>query len=281
MLIYPPTLKEGDSDRPVIVFKNNTNLAQNDTHIAFPIPSGIQFADSASYNNTELDFLGSVILNAGRTGASDGLGAAIQGAGNQLLSAVPKDLVALAKVVGASLPGKLDNAAGIAARVMFNKNIVTEFTGMGTRRFGFSFKLISRTREESDLIKEIVNTFRLGLYPPGDSLQLQYPPTWYINFLKDGREIEYIPKIFESYLESVNTTYNGNINLFHADGSPSECDIQLSFVESRSLTREDIEKLIRVPFEKGDFERQVINEAQAAKLIAAAKKKEAELTNNS
>ena len=252
MLIFPPTLEDGDRNRPVIVFKTIVKgETKNDSHIVFPIPQALQFSDSAAYGNPELGFTGSLILNAAK---SSSVGAAFDNAVNQAQAAVPSDLKSLAGLIGGRvLSGENRAAVGVATGTTNNKNIVTEFSGVGTRQFSFQFKLISSSLKESQVIRDIIDTFRSGLYPEGNSLQLKYPPTWTINFIKGGQQIEYIPKIFETYLTTMSTSYNNSMNLFHEDGSPVEVDIQITFMESRVLTLADIKALQKNPYKDGDF----------------------------
>ncbi len=252
MLIFPPTMVDGDADRPVIVFKViSKNEAKNDTHIIFPIPQALQFSDSAAYGNSELGFTGAMILNAGK---SSGVSDAFNNVVNQAQASVPADLKSLAGMLGSNvLRGENRSAVGVATGTTLNKNIVTEFSGVGTRQFSFQFKLISGSARESRVIRDIVDTFRNGLYPEGNSLQLKYPPTWTINFMKGGKEIDYIPKIFETYLTTMSSSYNNSMNLFHEDGSPVEVDIQITFMESRVLTLADIKALQKDPYKESDF----------------------------
>jgi hypothetical protein len=261
LLIYPPEIVRGDADRPVVVFRNKVNSTDNDTHVVFPIPQSIQFSDSASYNSTEIGFSGALIVNAAR---SKNVSNAAANTMNALKGALPKDVSSLSQLIlkSGALGNDAREVASIASSTMLNKNIVTEFTGVATRQFSFSFKLISRTKQESEIIRAIVDTFRLGLYPEGNALQLKFPPTWYINFQKNGKEIEYLPKIFETYLVSMNTNYNPSGNMFHADGSPIETEIQLSFMESRALVKSDIQRLIDRKFEEGDFGANITDSAE-------------------
>lgn len=268
MNIFPPSIAQDDMNRPVIIFKNITNLDKNDEHIVFPIPQSIQFSDSAAYNNSELGFSGSLVLNSIKNSGDQSV---IKGAVEQAKAAVPRDLQALAGIAGSNLlGGELRSAVGVATGTTLNKNIVTEFSGVATRQYSFQFKLISNSQQEADIIRNIVSLFRKGMYPKGTSLQLKYPPTWYINFKKDGQDIDYLPKAFETYLTSLSTTYNSSLNLFHKDGSPVETDIQLSFIESRALTLDDIESLERRPFKQGDFSKYSEATASAASLVSSA-----------
>lgn len=259
MLIYPPDIVRHDEDRPVVVFRNKVDAAANDQHIIFPVPQSVQFSDSASYNSTEIGFGGAVLMSAARSSNAS------EAASNALAtakSAVPSSLSSLAGLISRSgtLGSSVQNAVQVASQVIMNKNLVTEFTGMGTRQFSFTFKLVSKSKKETDIIKEIADTFRAGLYPEGNALQLKFPPTWYINFQKGGKDIPYLPKIFETYLTAMETTYNGSGNMFHADGSPIETELRVSFMETRALTKQDIEILRQRAFQAGDFTQAFLND---------------------
>ena len=250
MIIFPPSIVNEDINRPVIVFKQESDRARTADHIVLPIPQAIQFSDSAAYNNQELGFTGAAILNAG---TSSSVSNAASDVFSQAKNSLPANMAALAQFISTKTLGRENQAAvGIATATTLNKNIVTEFTGVSTRQFGFQFKLIATSREESNLIKKIIDIFREGVYPEGNSLQLKYPPIWYIDFKKGGSNIEHIPKIFPSYLTTLSTSYNASMNLFHDDGSPVEIDVQLTFMESRALTLADIKALKEKAAKEGD-----------------------------
>lgn len=225
--------------------------AENDQYVVFPIPASLQFSDSAAYNNSELGFSGSMILNAATASNASG---ALSNIGSQLSKSMPDNVRSLAGLIASqTTKGETRSAIGIATGTTLNKNIITEFTGVGTRQFSFQFKLISSSVRESYMIKDIVELFREGLYPEGNSLQLKYPPTWYIQFKKGMQPIHFLPKIFESYLTTMSTAYNTTMNLFHEDGSPVEVDIQLTFMESRALTLDDVKSLKERDATPSDF----------------------------
>lgn len=249
-LIFPPTIIQFDENRPVIIFKQESNRATTAQHIVMPIPQALQFNDSASYGNPELGFTGAAILNAG---LSSSLSNATSDVLKQAKTSIPSNMSELAQYLSTkTLDREKQAAVGIATGTTLNRNIVTEFTGVGTRQFGFQFKLVATSADESNIIKNMIDIFREGLYPEGDSLQLKYPPIWYIDFKKGKANIEHIPKIFPSYLTNLSTSYNASTNLFHADGSPVEIDLQLTFMESRALTRADIVALKKKAAFEGD-----------------------------
>lgn len=278
MIIFPTSISNNVKDRPVIMFKSKKSAARNADYIVLPIPQSLQFSDSAAYNNAELGFGGAMILNAGK---SSSVGDAVSNVITQGRNSIPSNVKSLVGLLGSTmLHGSYHSAISDATKTTLNKNIVTDFSGISTRQFSFQFKLIASSAEESNIIKNIVDIFREGLYPEGNALQLMFPPTWYINFKKNGKDIEHIPKIFESYLTNLSTSYNSGMNLFHEDGSPVEIDLQLSFLESRALTLADIQSLKERPFKEGDFSRAFLLTDSIKAAARAADKVAADAANN-
>jgi hypothetical protein len=256
-LCYPLEILSSSIDfskEPLIVFycngRKNSYFGKAPTYIAFPIPIGLNFTDGSQYDDTSLGAVGSTLARgvgavAGSANASDAMGRVANVASNaynQSKSASISDIVA--QVVDKFGIGEgVKNIASVGLQTVVNPNVVSEFNGVGTRSFSFSFKMIASSQKEADMIKQICHTLRLGLYPEGNAISLRYPPTWTIRFMLNNRDIEYIPKIFESYLTSVTVGYNPSNHAWHTDGSPLECDLQVSFKETRALTAEDIDKL--------------------------------------
>lgn len=267
-LIYPVELR--GTNRPMMrmkCVKPNTNMSKTlkPIDIYVPIPVGITFEDGASYNDAELNILGGLAMNAARNinaGASaGGIEGALAGAlktGQDALGTVKtRDIVAgiVAKIPG--VDSEIKSGVAIGMGTTLNKNVTTEFTGVGTRNFSFTFKFVSKSEEETNVIKNIIETFRSNLYPVGNFISLQYPPTWNIQFLNgvSGEDIPYLPKIFECYLKGLSSNFNPSANVWRRGGSPIETDVTVQFVESRALTYEDIKSLEARAFQEGDFAR--------------------------
>ena len=123
-------------------------------------------------------------------------------------------------------------------------NTNTTFQNSNIRSYAFTFKLVARTKKEAESIKFIVEALRRNMYPEGKDVILSYPPVWNIKFIdSDDNESKYLPRIWETYLTSLTTTFNASTNIFHEDGSPVETDVSLAFQETRALTADDIRKL--------------------------------------
>jgi hypothetical protein len=252
-LYFPDDLRSGS--RPLMqMICNTARNNYNDSFMVYlPVPLNLQFADAATYNDTELGAAGGMV--AGLASAANSGGTA--GASNYLSNLkgnIPNSLSGLTQLAASAMPqlgDSVKSAVSIGLGTTLNKNITTEFTGMGTRRYSFAFKFMAKSQNESEMIRNISRAFRIGLYAEGNSLQLKYPPTWSIYFLDGtGADLEYIPKIYECYLETVNVSYNQTANIWFSDGAPLECDLSLTFIETRSLTASDIKSLDDAPFSK-------------------------------
>lgn len=241
--------EDAHASRPYVFFQCT---ARNSEVIALPIPGSLQFSDGATYNNTELGFLGGSLAGITSSVAANGLSG--ESVKNAIAGQVTKTIGEYKKEgdIGTMIQGitamtganeGLQSAISIGTGTTVNKNITTEFTSTNTRVFSFQFQLIPRTSSESTKIKNIVKTFREGLYPEAVGFQLKYPPKWKIEFKTSGSSsLDHLPKIGETYLTEVNTTYNGSTNMWRGDGTPLETTIQVSFMETKAYTYNTIPK---------------------------------------
>jgi hypothetical protein len=250
-LYFPDDLQSGKMPLMQMICNTPRNNLNDSFFVWLPVPLNLQFADAATYNDAELNAAGMIggALSAAATG---GIAGASNYLGN-LKGSIPNSLSELGQLASSMAPlnENVKSAISIGLGTTLNKNITSEFTGMATRRFQFAFKFMAKSKSESEMIRNISRAFRIGLYAEGNTLQLKYPPTWSINFLDgNGSVLEYIPKIYECYLETLNVSYNQSANVWFSDGAPLECDLSLSFIETRALTAEDIRSLDDAPFNR-------------------------------
>lgn len=243
--VFPSELKSLSAIRPMIRFEcmGDGDLANN---IYLPVPEGLQFSDSATYNDTELGFLGSQLGNV--AGALSGNGGSLTNLASNALKNLPKDAGGILQAISSAMPmgEDLKSAVSIATGTTLNKNITSEFTAVGTRGYTFEFQMIPKNDSESITIKEIVRAFRRGLYPSGNQYQLKYPPKWKIQVVQSPTRTSdstYLPKIYDTYLTTFSSSYNTNGNMWYSDGAPLETTISVQFSETRALTKEDIDIL--------------------------------------
>tara|TARA_B100001093_G_scaffold69973_1_gene60463 strand:- start:1712 stop:2512 length:801 start_codon:yes stop_codon:yes gene_type:complete len=222
------------------------NSSPNFPHISFEIlerklpdqatihlyaPQGISFADSAEFNSLDLGTIGGAALKMFSGG----------GVNTDSISETSlKDTLApTLKNIAKYGAGSVGDALAISQGSATNPQTAVQFNNVGIRTFSFTFRLVAESAQEQEQIFLIENMFRRALYPEkSGEFFLQYPSTFQIKFNISGKENDYLPKIFESYLTGMTTTFNNDSNMYHADGSPSDVDIALTFQETQPLTRD-------------------------------------------
>jgi hypothetical protein len=220
------------------------------------LPISFVVNDIISYENSELGATGAAGLqalqNTGDIAAAAGQAIKTGVAGLKDIFAAGSSLSGVAGRIavarGASfIPSQAArDVIRSAAQVTVNPNVRSIFRGVALREFTFQFKLIPTSLEESREIKRIIKFFRYHAYP--ESLEVSGVPIAYTfpNMFKIKLMYKNSPvgtRIKMCYLRNVSTNYNPTASSFHSDGSPAEIDLTLSFVENRTLTRQDIQGL--------------------------------------
>ena len=250
-LVYPIDLR-GQSNVNIIEFtaheKDTSGVKKH--HIFFPCPANIAINDSATYNTVDLGTIGGVVGKALQGGdkSMGGIAESLMGQMGAATENFKTSEIASAVAQKLILPENLKAGMNLQSRTLLNPNTNTTFSGNAIRSFTFAFKMIAQSAEEAELIRKIHSKFRAFTYADSrsdaQSLLLAFPPTWTIRFLDgNGNENKFIPKIFSCYLVSIESSFNSTTNMFHRDGAPLEVDISVSYQETRTLTRTDINDL--------------------------------------
>lgn len=220
---------------------------------------GYQVSDGFDYAQASLGTMGAVAANTLNQGGS--IGESIQ---KGLAEGYNSSIDALKALAGDKSVGRLaalklaeripgqtaSNVASVTARATMNPNIRTTFNGVRVREFAFTFKFIPCSPEESLAVKSIIKFFRFHSYPEeitsfGQfSVGFEYPNMFKIRLLSNagGKQFKNIgTPIKLCYCKNVSTNYNPTAPVLHEDGSPSDIDLNLQFVEYKAQTRKDIE----------------------------------------
>ena len=186
---------------------------------------------------------GSGAVNALIDGGLKTLTAGLSGSAN-------KNVAKIATVkLASALPDEIAGAFKSAAGVTSNPNTRVLFKSVGLREFAFAFKFIATSPKEATEIKEIIKLFRTELYPENINLPVagsnisigyRFPNKFQIEVEYNGEEIA--TKIKPCYLRDVGVTYNNTAMAMHSDGNFSEVEMTLSFQETRTLNRKDVEE---------------------------------------
>jgi hypothetical protein len=245
-LYYPDDLSSAD-DRPLVRFTCMPPGGRK-TNIYFPMPAGVQMNDSMSYNSNDLGILGYSAMKLAQVRSTGDFSTS---AGDIVKSIVPGGVNAAIATIARAANTNQEIGAGIAAATQMaeNKNTVTTFEGCSIRNHTFAFKMIARSPEESQMIKNIQFAFRSGMYPTAvtgqDVLLLNFPAKWEIRYvsLPGLADLTHLPQPYECYLQNFSTSFNSSSQMWRNDKAPLEVDITLSFVETKMLTAPDIVSL--------------------------------------
>jgi len=228
--------------------------------VSLHLPVSYQVNESLNYENVNLNASGAAAL-AGLNAGSGALGSALRGVfeGVQSMGALFGEGTAglgarlaaerLARSpAGFLVPEGVRNAVGLAARVTVNPNIRTAFRGVNIREFSFQFKFLPKSPEESLQVKQIINLLRRHAFPEeiragSVPLGYKYPDLFKIRLLsgKPGEFKNVGTPIKMSQLRNITTVYNPTTTALHPDGSPTEIDLTLGFIEYKTISRQDID----------------------------------------
>ena len=223
------------------------------------LPLSYVVNDNISYNTPDLGLLGGAIagsISSGSTVASS-INAGLQQAGRSVMDffnagGVGSDVARLAAVRALSalkLSDTVKNAISLAGQVTVNPNTRALFDKVALREFTFQFKFIPKSREESAQVRQIIQFFRKHAYPETISpaqlpIGYKFPNMFKIGLTYDGQVVG--TKIKLCYLRNIQTNYNPTQASFHNGGdgtgyaAPTEIDLSISFIEHKTLSRQDI-----------------------------------------
>ena len=149
---------------------------------------------------------------------------------------------------------------GILAGLGYALNPMLEMTYGGTqpRTFQFQFRFAPRNRKEAEEVKKIIKTFRFhshsenagGVGTPAEGSGTRYlvPPNQFeIRFLRRNSNGKFeenlsMPRVTTCMIASINTNYAAQLDTFmtHTDGTPISISLDIEFIESVILTKNDI-----------------------------------------
>ena len=184
-----------------------------------------------------------------------GFPAAVGGLGSQLgRTEVFAELAGRAGIFGSRSTEAILAGLGYA----LNPMLETTYGGTQPRTFMFQFRFAPRNLKEADEIKKIIKTFRFhshsenaggqGTIAEGSGTRYLVPPNHFeIQFLRrdsTGKFIENLamPRVTTCMIASINTNYAAQLDTFatHRDGTPVSISLDIEFIESVILTKNDI-----------------------------------------
>ena len=229
-------------------------------NVALYLPIAYQVNESLNYDNVNLNASGAATaagLNAGSDVVSsaargiiesfENIGAFFDEGTGGIAARLAAERLARSPA-GFLVPEGIRNSIGLVGRVTVNPNIRTAFRGVNIREFSFQFKFLPKSAEESLEVKKIIRLLRRHAFPKeirpgGIPIGYKYPDLFKIRLLsgKEGEFKNVGTPIKMAQLRNISTVYNPTTTALHPDGSPTEIDVTLGFMEYKTISRDDID----------------------------------------
>tara|TARA_B100002019_G_scaffold57718_1_gene49569 strand:- start:1290 stop:2153 length:864 start_codon:yes stop_codon:yes gene_type:complete len=251
----------------------------DDNRVYLAMPKGISTQYKANYKQMDMGVLGAALMDSlSSGGSSEDLAKIAADAANSALPEFASGSIAniVNAVSGAgNLAGNIDanSMQALTRGRIFNPFKEQVFTGIDFRTHSFNFKMFSRSQKEAQMIKDIIDYFKMGSVPSlggeaGSEFQsagisgnrfLTVPDNFNIKFMRlkpDGEgSTEFVEdkdfmhfKIHPSVCTnvSVNYTPDGQYTSFKDVGSNQvmvpAIQLNLSFSEMKLVTAGDVAK---------------------------------------
>lgn len=143
------------------------------------------------------------------------------------------------------LAGKSQGMPALSAltKAAINPRKEQLFRSVDNRRFTFEYQFAPRSEKEAMNIKRIIDTFKYHMHPEyldnNTRLAYLFPSEFDIVHMFDNKESKFMNKISTCVLAEMTVNYSPNGQWStHTDGSPTQINVQLTFVELETLTKE-------------------------------------------
>lgn len=191
-----------------------------------------------------------VVSNIDPKGVAAGAGYYItQGAesGGGAVAGLASKIPVIGGLAGSAIAPAVKGAMG-GAGIARNPFMALLYDSPAMREHSFSWKLISRSYEESQSIFDIIKLLKYHAAPgrsslgdvAGQSVFLQYPEQFDVDFYQDGFLFNMAPSV----LKNISVNYHPDGPMYHVgnngDKAPVAVQIDLSFQEVAIITKENI-----------------------------------------
>jgi hypothetical protein len=223
--------------------------------ISLYMPPTISTTSTAQYTDSEIGVgaaLAGAFIDEFKSSGASGIGNNITARLNSLGPEAKEGLQNLAlKSIGV-VPGMqgADVVRDIQRGFIKAPRMELAFKGIGKRSFSYEFKMIPKSRDEADTVRDIVKTFRANMLPEflkGTDRSARFfkmPNTFDISYMYNGGQNQYLHEISTCVCKSVAVTYGGDrYKTFDANemgAPPVETSISLQFEELEIITKERV-----------------------------------------
>jgi hypothetical protein len=206
--------------------KGTNKIKRLRSAIALHVPNEVSVGYRATYGEEEL---GAIFGAAGEAATNGKLGAAEAGGMGAVMKA-----------------NEINPARGVLSALMKaapNPRKEQLFKSMEFRRFSFNYQFAPRSADEANNVKRIINTFKFYMHPEYQNninkMLYLFPSEFDIVYYFGDKEHPHLNKMSTCVLTDLQVNYspNGQLATF-ADGFPTQINVQMSFLELETLTKE-------------------------------------------
>ena len=219
--------------------------------IVMYMPASVATSYNAQYTDTEMGAVTNQALRAYDEFTSGNMRAGLDEI-RAMSGAASENIVALMLSTAGALPGMagVREASEMRKGVVLSDRMELAFKGIDKRSFQYEFKMVPKSQEEANEIRNIIFAFKSNMLPEfaggnrgGRSLVV--PNTFDIEYMWNGAENQFLHRISTCFLETMDVTYGGDSYKTYAgingDGAPPvETTMSLTFKEIELITRERV-----------------------------------------
>jgi hypothetical protein len=216
--------------------------------VVLPIPNGISDTNAVTWGGADMNAAQAAAVDIATSGIEGG-GSGLVGAAGRVAGAIKNAPDEVQKAIVGAFAQEATGVQGILARtagLVINPNLELLFSAPTLRPFNFTFKLASRSPEESKIIRSIIRFFKQGMSPirTPSTLFLKAPHTFQIQYLHRNEEHKFLNKFKECALQSFNVSYTpeGQYATF-TDGAMVSYQITMQFQELEPIFNDDYTSL--------------------------------------
>ena len=144
--------------------------------------------------------------------------------------------------------GNINQIISRATGQVFNENVELLFNGVTIRpAFNFTFDMVPRSVDESQMIKKIIRRFKINMTPRkgtpdvnGNGLFVKAPNVFKLQYMSGGKQHPFLHTFKPCALTQMSVNYNGSAQYAtYPDATPVHMQLTLQFQELSPIYAED------------------------------------------
>jgi hypothetical protein len=237
------------------------SIKTSQTTIILPMPANIQDNNGADWQSGTMNPIAANLTSAGaeavlssnlvgslfKSGSKffEKIGGALSTGEGQSAAAAGAAAAGLQAALG---QGNINQIISRATGQVFNENVELLFNGVTIRpAFNFTFDMVPRSVDESQMIKKIIRRFKINMTPRkgtpdvnGNGLFVKAPNVFKLQYMSGGKQHPFLHTFKPCALTQMSVNYNGSAQYAtYPDATPVHMQLTLQFQELSPIYAED------------------------------------------